>query len=272
MLNKFFGALMKKALITAISIMGLILFLNSCSDEPVTPTPTPTLTANKYFPATVGSWWQYQNHEFNEDGTIDESKTYDYKMVSSKIEVKAGKTSAVFQIQDLTGTKIEDNQFYYTTKEQIWSYTKLIPDMDFTLPIALTENWFKVADENGTEWVLYTEYLKNVNIEFNSVTIVLDDTLSITMKNEGMQTVNYGANNEKSVEAIVYKKTVAYGGNAKVAGAIPVQIPFAVETYYYYADGIGLVKSEVKPWSVGAMGMNIYNYGNEQILVEYEVK
>lgn len=264
---------MKKALITAISIMGLILFLNSCSDDdPVKPTPNPTIVANNYFPVTVGSWWQYQNHEFNKDGTIDDAKTYDYKMVSNKIEVKAGKTSAVFQIQDLNGNKIEDNQFYFTTKEQIWSYTKLLPTLPFTLPISLTDSWFKVGDEKGTEWVLHTEYLKNVSIEFSGVTIILDDTLKITMKNEGIQSVNYGANNDITVDAIVYKKTVSYGGNAKFAGIVQIQIPFDVVSYYYYAEGIGLVRSELKPFAVSYSGMGISNDGNEQILIEKEIK
>jgi|GEM_PF-6656999 len=263
---------MKKILINLFILSLFGIFITSCSEDPVKPPVNNKGEGNKYFPLKTGSWWTYTNYTLDRDGNKIETSVFTSKYIIGGTETKGGKTAYIFNIQDLQGNKIDDSKFYYTTETQLFEFSKLLPPMDFAIPVNIPETWYNIADQNGTEWTLYTEDLDKVEFVFMGYTLLLDDVFEIKAKYEGTETVTYGANLDKTVEAKKFKINYKFGGNTLLAGTIPVQIPFDVEAIYHYAENIGLVKQEMKPMSIVIIGTEYYYLpGSVQVLLEYNI-
>jgi hypothetical protein len=261
---------MKSRYIYTLIIFAIGFILYSCGEDTVKPPVTDD--TNKFFPTTINSWWTYTNYELDRDGKkIDESVFSSKYILSGKVD-KDGKEASVFDVQDLSGNKIEDSRFYYAYRTQIFEYSKLLPPLDFSLPIDIPMTWYKIADEKVTEWTLFTQKLDNAEFQFGGYSVTLDDTFKVKMKYEGTESVTYGANMDQSVNAKKFKMSYIYGGNAKYSG-FPIQIPFTVESVNYYADGIGLVKHVMLPMSITLMNTEFYRMpGSEQVLLEYYIE
>ena len=259
---------MKKVIMLLLEAVFFCILFISCSDESTNPPVTDS--SNKYFPLKVGSWWTYSNYELDEDNNKVPGSEFNSKYLIDSKETKEGKESSVFLIQDLQGNKIEDNKYFYTTKTQIFEFSKLLPPMDFSLPIIIPETWYKMADESGAEWTLYSEELQNDTLLFGSYIVILNDVFDIKVENEGFEEVSYGTNMDKTVNARKYKISYSFGGNATLGGPfpIPIQIPFTVESYSYFGENIGLVKEEMLSMSI----QSFYNLpGSGKVLLDYNI-
>ncbi len=260
---------MKRFLLNLMFAVFIGAFLYSCAEESTKPPVNDT--TNKYFPLTVGSWWTYTNYELDDDGNKVVDSEFSSKYITGGTEMKGEKEAYIFNIQDLSGNKIEDSKFYYATKTQIFEFSKLLPPLDFSLPIDVPETWYKTADENGTEWTLFTQDLDQVEFPFSGFTVILDDVFDIKVKYEGMEDITYGTNMDKSVSTKKYKISYTFGGTASFSG-FPIEIPFTVESIQYYAVNIGLVKHVMNPMVIELMGTEYFRMqGSEQILLEYNI-
>ncbi|MFH1050319.1 MAG: hypothetical protein V1779_05230 [bacterium] len=261
---------MKKILINSLMIMFLGIIFYSCSEDPVKP-PVNNDPSNKYFPLKVGSWWTYTNYTLDRDGNKIDTTEFNSKYIIGDTVTQEGKLAYIFNIQDLLGNKIEDNKFYYTTKTQVFEYFKLLPPLNFSFPIDIPLTWYKLSDESGTEWTLFKQDIDSVELQVSGFTVILNDEFEIKAENEGIEDVTYGTNMDKTVSAKKFKVSYIYGGNSLYLG-ITIQIPFTVESIYYFAENIGLVKQVMNPMVIELMGSEFFRMpGTEQILLDYYI-
>ena len=267
---------MKMFRLLIVLLLPTMLLLNSCSDNSSDTPKTPT--GNKYFPTVIGSWWTYTNYDLDSlNNKIAESEFQD-KVVLDSTEMIAEKKAYVYKYLNMDGTPTgaEDNYLYATTT-QIFHYFSIVPETDFSLPIEIPTDWYKIADYNDTEWTLYTQTVEDMEMETGNGTAKLSGDIAIKIKNDGTDNVNYGANLDKTVDCKVFTLTFSFEGNMTMAG-IPIPIPFnfSVVNKNYYGNGIGLVKNETLPFAItiNVFGQEKEVYsanGSEQVLLDYKI-
>jgi len=264
---------MKLFRIFLVLFIPTILLISSCSENS-TDTPK-TVVGNKYAPTVIGSWWTYTNYALDSlNNKISESE-YQIKVALDTTVEKEGHNAYVLEYQKPDGTPsgIEDD-FIYTTKTQIFKYFSIVPKSDFSLPIEIPIDWYKIADNDATKWTLATQTVEGIEMETNNGKVTLSGDITITVSNEGKENVKYGANLDKTVESMKFKITFAFDGTVKVA-VVPIPIPFkfSVESENYYGEGIGLVKTSNLPLSISVTGIGeVYHAnGSEQLLLDYHI-
>ena len=115
---------MKKSFMIISFLITFVIILVSCSDDPVKPPVTDT--SNKYYPTNDSSWWVYKSYELDDNGNPNEATIFYMKKNVGGTEEKDGKDASIYQIQDTNGAKIGNNEYYYTSNTQIYSYYKKI--------------------------------------------------------------------------------------------------------------------------------------------------
>ncbi|MFC2131027.1 hypothetical protein ACFLSQ_06295 [Bacteroidota bacterium] len=268
---------MKKMYAILITVVSLMLFFSSCSDDS-TNTPDDTNTENKYFPTNVGSEWTYINYELDDEGNKDTDTEYNTKIVVTGTEQKDAKESYIYQTQDLDGNKIDDNQYYYTTNSKIYWYSDLIPEMDFSLPLDYNFAWHKIVDANGSAWVLRNDPIEDLSFDvpgIGSVSLNGAFTISVTkMENEN---VTFGTNMDQSINSSIYNLSYTYDGESTSdLGTHPTK--FTKNYMRYFAEDIGLIKYTDEPFTikVDITGFGTWidafkSGGEEQVLLEYNI-
>lgn len=257
-------------------LIPTMLLINSCSDN---SSDSPKIeTGNKYFPTKVNSWWTFTNYDLDSLGNKISDGEYQDKVVLTGTEEKGEKTAFVFEYQNIDGTPAGiENDYFYSTNTQIYNYFSIVPESDFSLPIEIPTDWYKVVDYNDTEWTLFTQTVEDIEMDTENGTAKLSGDIVIKIKNEGIENVKYGANLDKTIECKKFKLTFSFDGNMVIASLpIPIPFSFSVENINYFGDGIGLVKSETLPLSIviSILGndQEVYSAnGSEQLLLDYQI-
>ena len=257
-------------------LLPTMLLINSCSEN-TTETPIKTINqGNKYAPTKVGSWWTYNNYELDSASNKIDTTEFQDKVVLNKTEVKAGDTAYVFDYQDMEGKPNGiESDYIYTTSTQIFKYYSIIPKMKVSIPFDIPIDWYKVADHDATEWTLATQHIDSTAIPTLLGTVILKGDITIKVTNTGIVNVNYGANLDKTVKVEKFLITFSFDGTGTLFG-ISKPVKFPVESYNYYGEGIGLVKSVLMPLSIKinfvGKEKEVYSAnGFEKILLDYQI-
>lgn len=220
--------------------------LTSCNKDDDSVTPTTTVTG-KYFNMKLGSYWTYTDYDLNTDGSINQ-QTLSY----DSIAVTGTKTllnKTAFDVSSYNapanGTythdmdyaySFTDNQLYVTSSFLNFKDQLPIP-IDFELP---TDQWLLIADNSAAAaWNVFATpvVIPEQTINFGGTPLTLKGTYQIIMskKETGKMTINGTEKNTVTFEMKHQLKATI--------SILPVEIN--VLQYYTYADGVGLVKSNM---------------------------
>ncbi len=240
---------MKKiqALLTATIAIAMILI--SCSEDSSGPSNGDGDNYN-YFPTEIGSSWTYKYFEI--DSTEQRISDSDYEriyLITEETE-KDGQSCYEFDIRISQDVSLETPEYYYKDGGKIFTYANLLPEVDLSLPLDIPIDWYKIADPDQDEWGVHTEQLEDLEFNMMGLDLTFNGKLTITGKNQGIETVNYGENEELSVEARKFALNYQLTGKVKWTFLEQPIDTANIQHIKWFADGIGVVKSKLTPFAI----------------------
>ncbi|MES2764980.1 MAG: hypothetical protein V4642_03875 [Bacteroidota bacterium] len=246
--------------------------MGACSGDD--NTVTPTTTAN-YYPTTTGSYWVYEDHAIDTNGTqstevMSTDSTYagGQKTVGDKV-ANEFMTRTVSEFGDTT-----TSSYSYSEDSQIYSY---INAAEFSpLGGEAASMWVKTADFKATtEWTALTQELPAIEVPAELTGgFAVSVTPKYTMKGKKgtMQAVTFEGKSMQAQEII--STTSVTLDKIKLSGFPTGQsVSFDVINKSYFVENIGMVKSVTEPYSFSFPGIGTMKQeGNAQILVRHSIK
>jgi hypothetical protein len=259
-----------------------LLIITSCSNNDSSTSPIET--TGSFFNMKVGSYWTYTSHDYNSDGTINESTlSYDSLVVTST-EQLWGKTAynvSEFSTND-AGVMTKDLDYAYSyadgklyVSSSFLDFKSMLPfDINYTFP---TDQWFLLADQKGTTWSVLPSA---VTIDEQDLPIPgysgakISGEYQIYMKKLANDSTLV---NGTKVNTMNFELRNNITGNIKVTYiGVPLTIPFEINLIYNlsFGDGIGMIKKILpnQKVSITYMSQALYSYdvvGFESIIKSY---
>lgn len=250
-----------KSKILLIIAIATAFYLSSCSSDNNTNNPTPT---GDYYKLAANNYWVYTTKNTDPE-TNDITTTTDSTIIISQ-EVKEGKNA--FKLK--TFTDGEDSQESYQYSENGVLYTMLddfLPD-DGLIQLPdnqITNTWIKIADPNASNWEILNFTLTDIPVNLGEIEVTASGTLKLSATKGDKVIINV-----LGKDYTAQKYTINTVINAKVNG---VDIPtVTIPTHFYYADGIGLVKTQTESTEISLLFAKIKTPASESILIRHNIK
>jgi len=231
---------MKKLLLLLIILPFLIV---ACSDESTEPSEE-----YNYFTLEPSNWF-YETVELDTLGNVvPEVLRYDTTLNMGTSQYSGKSCNKL----GFSGTdKIETYHYFYAeNNKQYYSDSKYIqPDLadtGFEFPIDFPEQWVKIADLNASEWKVMDYDVPSFTYDTPVGPATITGKIAINGKKGSVSTVTYKG---KSYSAQLFTLTYAFTGKASIL-IFNYDVIFNADVNYWYADGIGLVQRENKPFKV----------------------
>lgn len=255
-------------LIYQLLVFSIILITISCSSsDNSTNNPPPSKT---YFPMKEGNYWVYNSVE-TDPNTNQVTTSRDSSTITGKFEV-LGRMAYKFQ-NFSDGQKTEDSHQYIENEQLYRLLLEIIPGGLFNIPGGQIENkWLLVANMNSSNLDGYEFSFPEVPFDFGGTQI----NISGKVKIEGKKGDKVVLSNIMGKELIAQKFTHNFIINAegKLPNIpLPIKLTEIIIPYHtYYAEGIGLVKSETESADVSIAGaFNFKTPSSVSTLVNYKI-
>jgi hypothetical protein len=238
--------------------------VNSCSDSSTTPSDTKEL-----FPSTAGSYWIYdgtykvdgQDMEVQDSTVISGTETIDTKL-ASKFSV-------------YVGGELSENYFRYSQDSKLYARpTELLPAGFLALIPSeiIPAQWVVIADNKSSNWNMFSFNVSDLAIEVGGSNAVLNGVVDVTGQKGSTVNITVNDTTRASQE---FNTKIAYTGTVNYMG-INLNLAFEVNTKSYFADKIGLVKSETPEQviSVNVLGQNYPLYtieASSRVLARFNI-
>ncbi len=264
---------MKKNLILLMAIIMAVMSLPSCSeDNPAESSSDIT----DYFPMLLDSWWKYENHVLDSaTGQPIGDAEYDSMAVTNNAAEKLSKTVTEFTTWDLVDGNAQAPvmDYFYMEGDKLYAFSDLIArqlDLGSSLPIPISidEMWVKIADPGASSWQIFQQPLKDIPIDIG-VQVSLNGTFTISGNKKEISTTEIAGNDVKTQRyeiLFVIKGVVDTGilGNKDLT----VEARYSV----WFAEGIGIVKTELKPFKAVIQGLYEFPFeGAQSVLTDHYV-
>ncbi len=249
-------------------VFSIILITIGCSSSDNSTNNTPT--TKTYFPMKEGNYWVYNSVE-TDPNTNQVTTSRDSSIITGKFDV-LGKMAYKF-LNFADGEKTEDSHEYVENEQLYRLLLEIIPGGLFNLPSGQIENkWLLVANMNSSNLDNYEFNFPEFPFDFNGTQINITGKVKI----EGKKGDKVVLNDIMGKEMIAQKFTHNFIINAegKLPDVpLPIKLTEIVIPYHtYYAEGIGLVKSETESAEVSVSG--IFNFKTPKsvsTLVNYKI-
>jgi len=253
-----------KSKILLIFAVALAFYLSSCSSDDNSTNPTPT---GDYYKLSTNNFWVYITTDT--DPETEEITTGKDSTVIISQETKEGKSA--FKMKTFTDGEDMGETHQYSENGVLYTLlTDFLPD-DGLIPIPddqFDNVWVKIADPNTSKWELINLNLTDIPFPYNG----LELNVSGSLKLEGVRSVKVIVNvMGKDYTTQKYTINSIIEATTKV-GNLPITIKATIPTHFYYADGIGLVKSQTESVEVNLGLTSIKTPASESILINYNVK
>jgi hypothetical protein len=251
---------MKNLLLLLLALPFLII---ACSDEPTEP-------GKEYNYFTFGpSNWFYETVELDTLGNVvPEVLKYD-TTINMGTSQFAGKScnklgfSGTDKIAVFHYFYAENNKQYYADSKYIQPD---LADTGFDFPIDFPEQWVKIADLDASEWKVLDYDVPSFTYDTPVGPATITGKIAIKGKKGSVSTITYKG---KSYSAQLFTITYAFTGKASIL-IFNYDVVFNADVNYWYADGIGLVQRENKPFGVSVPSVLEEKVGGSRsFLMEY---
>lgn len=280
---------MKKLIqISAMLMLSALLFV-ACDEDDDNNDPdnggnNGGTTEQNYFPITTGDYRVYQNYDVDNSGnktesTIDsnavtEQGNFDGNDTYTEKEYEWDEANSEYNDRDRDVTYYENEGVIYASAGLIASLSTVeFEGQNIALPINIQDGtWVPIVDFSANStWNVYTDNSivgESLQVPGFPVAVEFTQPLSVDGSNMGTETIEV---NGTQYEAVKVNWTIS--SQVGLSGATA---DLTVQLNNYYADGIGLVKSEQIPFSLKA---NVFGQevgedfpGNESILIRYNIQ
>ncbi|MDT3739243.1 MAG: hypothetical protein RO257_07040 [Candidatus Kapabacteria bacterium] len=222
---------MKKVMyLFLISIIGSLI-INSCSES-----TTPTVT-KEYFPGKTGDTWIYER-SYKENGA--DKTAQDSTIISSSTTVK-GKVA--FKYDTFINSVYLESYYRYSNDSKLYALpSELLPkEIMALIPAAiLPQDWVVVADDKSSNWEMFRFKVEDLPIDVSGVTAKLNGDIIVT--GQKAATMNFTVAG-KIYSAQEFNTKISYVGKI-FYGGYTFDFNFEVNTKSYFADKVGLIRSE----------------------------
>jgi len=228
-------------------IMSSSLLFVSCDDDDSnndTDDDNHDSTEVEYFAMPLGSFRIMMNTD------SDNAVNYDSVAVTSTETLKDSIEATVLTTYSSetdgnfgeTGTNNyynhEDGQLFVNADFFTAQTTALSEIVDLGLSF---ENWYLVADENGTSWNIFTQPLQDKEINYaNTYILSITGDFTIDGKNDGLEDITVGGN---IYSALKMTFTIGMTDADATYNNLLGKLNLNTEITNYFVDGIGIVKT-----------------------------
>ena len=255
---------MKKVLFLFLISMIGSLIINSCSES-----TTPTVT-KEYFPGKTGDYWNY-DRSYKENGVDKTAK--DSTVISGSTTVK-GKV-AFKHDTFLDGVYLE-SYYRYSSDSKLYALpSELMPkEIMVLIPSEiLPQDWVVIADDKATTWNMFTFNVTDVKFDVSGTEATLNVVITVSGQKGSTMAMTIGGTSYTTQE---FNTKINYVGKVKYMGS-DIDLAFEVISKSYFADKIGLVKSETPKQiiNISIIGQNIPIYtieANSRMLTRFSVQ
>lgn len=233
-------------ILTALSLA----FLSSCSDDSTT-NPSDTVD---YFPAKTGNYWVYNFVTLDDNNTEITSTD---SVVAIGTETKLAKNATVFD--NFNNGSSSGKTYEYAEMGRLYQLLAgFLPDpstLGFELPIQIPDTWALMANSKATAgWDIATIPLNNIEIDIPGYGPIQIKSGNIKFTGlKGAKTDVTAAGKTFSTQEFVINSIFTSTISVVYQGIpIDVNLNFTITTKRYYADKVGLVKTEALPTTISA--------------------
>ncbi len=252
---------MKKLTYLLSSLLLAGIFLASCSSDD--NNSNPTQEKKKFFDMKAGSYWVYDDYEYNENNEKKlETHTLDSVAVtgSSTLYEKTAFKLETFLMADNAAAYEKDGESQYAFDEnKLWVSSDFF-DIGDNLPIPIqydfpTNQWFLIADrsvEAGTVWNVIPSAIEIKGIDISDMfpmggTADISFLIKAKRNATGTATINNKTYNTESFDLIT---SVTFVIKLDIPLVPPITSQADIVVTSTYADGIGLIKRESKSTTI----------------------
>ncbi len=253
-----------KSKILIIVAVALAFYLSSCSSDDNSTNPTPT---GDYYKLSTNNFWVYTTTDTDPE-TNETTTSKDSTIILSQ-EVKEGKSA--FKMKTFTDGEDMGESHQYSENGVLYTLlTDFLPD-DGLIPIPddqFDNAWIKIADPNVSKWELINLNLTDVPLDFEGTPLKLSGTLKLEGVRSDKVIINVLGKDyttQKYTINSIIEATTSFSG-------VPITIKATIPTHFYYADGIGLVKSQTESVEISLLAFTFKTPASESILINYNVK
>ncbi len=258
--------MLKKYLTISFAIIAL-LFAYGCKDDEPTNPGDPNQNKPKFVFKT-GSYWVFDNYDLDEANVRDLNSKYTDTTVVSGTKVLFGRTATIFTTYsdgDSTETyyAVDSNKLYVTSEF-------IDPNLGIDIPIEIpAETWFLIADYDQVEWSLFSQDIKDFEIEINTIKAKVSGTFEIKGKKITSQSVKWGADESKNIDATNFQLIYSFNGTAIVFG-LPAAFSILITNNIYHNTSAGIVKAKRESQKIKVASFDLQTiYGFETVLLDY---
>ncbi len=245
-------------------IICLPILIASCVNNSPTDANSTSL-----LPHNPGTYWVYEDYMLDSNGNImTNSLIYDSTIVAGNITIH-DTTGTIFLTYTIGNTGKVDSAFFHSSDQKVYVYsnyfTNILSRLPFSLNIPLPEQWMKLVDENDEDWRLMDQEIPETEI-INGVT--LSGTISLYGSKSGIATINAESKNFNTKK---FTLKMTFSGTVKYS-TYNIPINFVRNTYLYFTDGVGLIKSVSDPVKINVFILPPINFpGEEQTLIRHYI-
>lgn len=236
---------MKKLSQMAALCVFAMLVLVSCSDD----TTTPAADKN-YYPTTIGSTWTYDGVDTEDTTgtlrTIPGSEYTTTTTVASSLTYMGKAATMNINTSTQAGATTTDTIYRSKSGSQIYTYINLLPAealSGFGVNLDLGSRWVLEADFNQSSWTILPDTtIKGLTFDVSGTSLTVDVTLKITGTKKETSTMTVSGSS-----VVAQKFTTTFSVILKSSG---LEVPFSINSDTYFAENIGIVKTEVLPITI----------------------
>lgn len=259
--------MLKKYLTLSFAIIALV-FAYGCKDDKPTNPGDPNQGKPKFVFKT-GSYWVFDNYDLDEDNARDLNSRFTDSTVVSGNKVLFGRTATIFTTYfdgDSTETyyAVDSNKLYVTSEF-------IDPDLGIDIPIEIpADTWFLIADYDQTEWSLFSQDIKDFEIEINSIKAKVSGKFEIKGKKAESQSVKWGAGETKNIDATNFQLIYSFNGTVDLIISKPA-FSILITNNIYHNTSAGIVKAKRESQKINVASLDVETiYGFETVLLDYK--
>jgi|GEM_PF-3395724 len=208
----------------------------------------------------------------NEDS--DNKTTYDSVAVTGIEADKDGKEAVVMSsfTSDTDGSfsDVSTNNYYSADGKKLYVHADFfsaqMQAISDIVDLGLTfENWYLVADEDGSSWNIYTKALTDQVVNYDIFSFTITGNFTIQGTNGGTETITV---NGKDHEALKMNFSLGMKDADVSLATADGKLNLNTEITNYFVDGIGIVKTKT---SAAHLKVELSALGQTQELINEEI-
>lgn len=253
---------MKKDLLTLFAVLiAAPLFFAGCSDDDDDDNGDDSIKMSVYFPTSTGSWWKYENKEYDE---FDEVTYIDYDSTvcvgSTILEDKTAYIFINYNFDEDMNFMDADTGYFAVEESKLYMYEE--EDLEFGEfgSEIETPNWILAADFGQSSWSIIEE-----DINMSQMGMTIDLSFSVKGFRAGGKTVTAAG---ETMVAQSFREEIKIEGTYLIPPMPEISIDMTAIATIYLAQNIGIVKTS------GDMLNDDYEIDGrmETLLLDYKIK